>query len=312
MSSLASVYWDQGRYDETEKLYKKALEIRRRVLGEEHPDTLRSMGGMAVIYENKDRYDEAEKLHIKVLEIGRRVMGEEHPDTLRSMGNLANVYRDQGRYDEAEKLYKKTLESERRILGEEHPDTLWTMNDLGFMYRKQYRYNDAKPLYVKALEGRRRVLGDEHKATLWTMTDLVWVLAAKPGLQEFDESQMVDLGKRGVELMPESAFAWQVLGWAHYRTGEWQAAVEDLDKSIRQQKDGGDSYQWFFLAMAHWQLNNRDEARQWYEKAVVWMEQKRPDNEELAGFRAEAAELLGLTEPMDEIEVIPEKTENNE
>jgi serine/threonine protein kinase/tetratricopeptide (TPR) repeat protein len=312
IGGMATIYKGKGRYDEAEKLHKKTLEIQRRILGEEHPDTLWTMNDLAEVHCDQGRYDEAEKLYKKTLEIRRRVMGEEHPKTLLSMSKLAGVYRRQGRYDEAEKLYKKTLEIQRRVLGEEHKETLWTMNDLGFMYRKQYRYNDAKPLYVKALEGRRRVLGDEHKATLWTMTDLVWVLAAKPGLQEFDESQMVDLGKRGVELMPESAFAWQVLGWAHYRTGEWQAAVEDLDKSIRLQKDGGDSYQWFFLAMAHWQLNNRDEARQWYEKAVVWMEQKRPDNEELAGFRAEAAELLGLTEPMDEIEVIPEKTESNE
>jgi tetratricopeptide (TPR) repeat protein len=101
------------------------------------------------------------------------------------------------------------------------------------------------------------------------------------------------------------------LGWAHYRTGAWQAAVEDLDESIRLQKDGGDSYQWFFLAMAHWQLSNRDEAQQWYDKAVEWMEKRQPDSEDLVRFRAEAAELLGLTEPTDGKEVTLEKTENN-
>ena len=70
-------------------------------------------------------------------------------------------------------------------------------------------------------------------------------------------------------------------------------AVEDLDKS---QKDGGNSWQWFFLAMAHWQLGEKDEARQWYDQAVEWMEQKQPDNDELRRFRAEAAELLGISE----------------
>ncbi len=70
-------------------------------------------------------------------------------------------------------------------------------------------------------------------------------------------------------------------------------AVEDLDKS---QKDGGNSWQWFFLAMAHWQLGEKDEARQWYDQAVEWMEQKQPDNDELRRFRVEAAELLGISE----------------
>ena len=48
--------------------------------------------------------------------------------------------------------------------------------------------------------------------------------------------------------------------------------------------------------MAHWQLGEKDEARQWYDQAVEWMEQKQPDNDELRRFRAEAAELLGISE----------------
>ena len=44
--------------------------------------------------------------------------------------------------------------------------------------------------------------------------------------------------------------------------------------------------------MAHWQLGDKDEAGQWYDRAVEWMEQNQPGNGELARFRAEAAELL--------------------
>ncbi|MHC4115610.1 MAG: tetratricopeptide repeat protein [Planctomycetota bacterium] len=65
------------------------MEILRRILGEEHPNTLASMGSLAIVYEDQGRYDEAEKLHIKTLEIRRRVLGEEHPNTLASMNNLA-------------------------------------------------------------------------------------------------------------------------------------------------------------------------------------------------------------------------------
>ena len=46
--------------------------------------------------------------------------------------------------------------------------------------------------------------------------------------------------------------------------------------------------------MAHWQLENRDEARKWYEKAAAWMEKKQSQNEELRRFRAEAAALLKI------------------
>jgi hypothetical protein len=57
-------------------------------------------------------------------------------------------------------------------------------------------------------------------------------------------------------------------------------------------RKGGDSFDWFFLAMAHWQLGNQDQARQWYDQAVAWMEKNQPQNEELLRFRAEAEELI--------------------
>jgi hypothetical protein len=59
---------------------------------------------------------------------------------------------------------------------------------------------------------------------------------------------------------------------------------------------GGDSQHWFILAMAHWQLGNKAEARTWHDKAVAWMEKNAPKDEKLIRFRAEAAELLGLKE----------------
>ena len=60
-------------------------------------------------------------------------------------------------------------------------------------------------------------------------------------------------------------------------------------------RKGGDAYDWFFVAMAHWQLGDKTKAREWYEKAVGWMEKKRPDDAELKRFRAEAAELLEIS-----------------
>jgi hypothetical protein len=62
-------------------------------------------------------------------------------------------------------------------------------------------------------------------------------------------------------------------------------------------RKGGDSSDWFFLAMAYWQLGRRDEARLWYDRAVQWMDKHVPNHRELRRFRAEAAALLGLPEP---------------
>ena len=70
--------------------------------------------------------------------------------------------------------------------------------------------------------------------------------------------------------------------------------------------DGGGVFDWFFLAMAHWKLGNQEEARRWYDKAVEWTDEHGPGDEELRRFRAEAAELLGVTDAP------PEETEPDE
>ena len=67
------------------------LAIRRRVLGEEHPDTLSTMNHLATLYGRQGRYAEAEPLLVKTLEIQRRVRGAEHPETLRFMNNLGDL-----------------------------------------------------------------------------------------------------------------------------------------------------------------------------------------------------------------------------
>jgi hypothetical protein len=65
-----------------------------------------------------------------------------------------------------------------------------------------------------------------------------------------------------------------------------------LWKSLR----NGDSWNWFFLAMAHWRLGEKEKARASFDKAVQWMEMHQPQNEELRRFRNEAAELVGVKE----------------
>ena len=59
-------------------------------------------------------------------------------------------------------------------------------------------------------------------------------------------------------------------------------------------RKGGDSFDWFFLAMAHWQLGETDKARKWFDQAVGWMDKNQPRNAELRRFRAEAAELMKI------------------
>lgn len=61
-----------------------------------------------------------------------------------------------------------------------------------------------------------------------------------------------------------------------------------------QLRNAVDSFNWFFLAMAHWRLGQNEKARNWFDRAVAWMEKNRPTDDEFCRFRAEAAELLKI------------------
>ena len=56
------------------------MEIRRQVLGEQHPDFAISINNLAELYGGTGRYEEAEQLYRQAMEIRRQVLGEQHPD----------------------------------------------------------------------------------------------------------------------------------------------------------------------------------------------------------------------------------------
>jgi hypothetical protein len=59
MNSLAIVLDEEGRYAEAEKLDRETLDIRRRVLGPEHPDTATSTYNLACILAREGNRGEA-------------------------------------------------------------------------------------------------------------------------------------------------------------------------------------------------------------------------------------------------------------
>ena len=170
--TIGQTYIDLGLYPEARKQLERALDLRRRVLGPEHPNTLKSMNSLANVYEVEGKYAQAETLASQTLEIKRRVLGPEHSDTLKSMNSLANVYDDEGKFAQAEALASQTLEIERRVLGPEHRDTLKSMNNLAIVYVSEGKYAQAETLHSQILEIWRRVLGPEHPDTLKSMNNL--------------------------------------------------------------------------------------------------------------------------------------------
>jgi tetratricopeptide (TPR) repeat protein len=134
-----------------------------------------------------------------------------------------------------------------------------------------------------------------------------WLLATNPDAKLRDPARAIELAQKSAKLAPKEAICWNTLGVAHYRAGHWKEAIAALTSSMELQKGALESFDTFFLAMAHWQLGEKDKARQSYGRAAQWLD-KNKDHlagrngylEELARFRAEAAELLGIEKKKEE------------
>jgi hypothetical protein len=54
--------------DDAEKMSEQAIKTRRKLFGQDHPDTLASIATLASMYKNQCRWDKAEELGVQVLE----------------------------------------------------------------------------------------------------------------------------------------------------------------------------------------------------------------------------------------------------
>src|SRR5262249_49655922 len=107
--TIGDTYVDLGLYPDAQKQLEPALELRRRVLGDDHHDTLASMHKLGLLDWYQGKYEQGKLLLTKVLEVRRRVLGPDDPDTASAMNDLALLAWYQGEYAPAEPLFTEAL-----------------------------------------------------------------------------------------------------------------------------------------------------------------------------------------------------------
>ncbi len=186
---------------------------------------------------------------------------------------------------------------------------------MGTAFLRAGRPEEAQAAYRDALAVLER-LPPEIRDRPGVQNGLAWLLATCPipGLR--NPARGVELARLNVERAPNS-FTWNTLGVAKYRAGDCKAAINALEKSeaLEPDKDHKNvlAFNGFFLAMAHWQLGQKDPAYTWYDRSIEWMDKNQPwldmnsgENEELKRLRTEAAALLGVPDLPADVFAWPE------
>jgi hypothetical protein len=86
-----------GEDEQARRLYEDTLVRRRRMLGDDHPDTLNSANNLAITLQALGEDEHARRLYEDTLARRRRVLGDDHPETIRSANNLARMSGTTGR-----------------------------------------------------------------------------------------------------------------------------------------------------------------------------------------------------------------------
>jgi len=170
---------------------------------------------------------------------------------------------------------------------------------LGDILRNKKRFPEAAAAYDEAL-ARAAAQGLPDRWTLfydrgvsyerageWTKAeaDLEHALALKPdqalvlnylGYSWIDRGEKLDQGlkmiEKAVELRPEDGYIVDSLGWAHYRTGDYSAAVQYLERAVELVPD--DSTINDHLGDAYWRTGRRTEARYQWQRALQFSPEK--------------------------------------
>ncbi len=167
--TLAELYKGLGKSGEAIPLGERAVETRRRVLGEDHHDTIVSIDTLGTVLWELGEEAKAEAAFREAVERARRALGDEDPAALRAMGNLGNLLRSQGKFDEAEPLLRASFEGRRRVLGEKHRETLIAMNTYGFLFIEQGKFADGERYWREAYEiGKREFGTSDPDVVVWT------------------------------------------------------------------------------------------------------------------------------------------------
>lgn len=213
----------RGDYRTAGRLQEQALDGYRRLVGDEHPDTLGSLNNLAATRQAQGDYASARALHEQALTLRRRTLGDEHPDTLDSINNLADTLHSQGDYAGARALFEQALAVLRRTLGEEDPATLDLTNNLAETLRAQGDYASARALHEQALALRRRTLGDEHRLTLLSLNNLAATLHALgdyASARGFLERALAVYTRVLGDEHPDTLQSLNNLAWALYSQGD--------------------------------------------------------------------------------------------
>lgn len=231
LARLAFVCEELSRCDEAETHYERALAIREKILGAEHPDIVTNLLNLGALLNQRGNPSRATELLRRAIAIHARTDNPDGEFLVHAMNELVTALaassRRTGDYAEITDVFKKLAELCEQSLGGDELALALTLHNLGEICRQRNQLSAAREFLERALALREHALGPHHSATLNTAGTLAAVHndqdrydIAEPLLRrvlDASEEHEVDPGVRCMAL--------NNLAFLHERQGREDAAL---------------------------------------------------------------------------------------
>ena len=145
---------------EAERLFKAVITCQRPALGDQHHDTIASIGALSHVLKKQHKLTEALPLYREVAAYHRATSGGTDPETLHHIFELAELLKHQhhvtgqphGNGDdlEAEALYREVIKGRQAVLGYTNSKTMETIKHLAVLLRHMPgRHAEAEQLMIE-------------------------------------------------------------------------------------------------------------------------------------------------------------------
>jgi eukaryotic-like serine/threonine-protein kinase len=162
LSALAEANYSAGHYPVADSLYRRVLEMHRRMHGERHPAVADDLGNIAAIQQDLGFYTEAEKFDRQALDITQGYYGKEHPKTAINLTMLGRALEFENKFDESDAMLKQALAIQERVYGPVHPSVAETLNELAANESMRNDMDGAIVQFRRVAEIYRSIYGDRH------------------------------------------------------------------------------------------------------------------------------------------------------
>jgi tetratricopeptide (TPR) repeat protein len=199
--TLGGAYQAIADYTNALAMNRKALALREKLYGKEHPDVANSLHNISGALGSLGRLTEAETYCRQALAMRQKLLGPTNLAVAQSLWYLGGMLIEQKRYAEAETNLNRSLALRKKLQGEEDLEFAESLTWLGNALFNQGRLAESEAAARQALAIHVKQHAYEHPGVIEILGQLGWNLRAQGKLGEAEASfrKAVDLGRRVLE-----------------------------------------------------------------------------------------------------------------